>query len=89
MYDLTMDSTQLKEDVKVIECMTEIEVIAKRFGIEIEKSFDDDGNGEYLQYVYISYESDEFRLTGVQYESLCKRISESVIINILASAKYK
>ncbi|SHJ99295.1 Transcriptional regulator, contains XRE-family HTH domain [Hathewaya proteolytica DSM 3090] len=89
VYDLTMDSAQQKEDMKVIKSMPEVEAIAQRFNIDIKKSFDDDGDGEYLRYVYISYEGNEFRLTGAQYETLCKRITDSVIINILASDKYK
>ncbi len=88
VYDLTIDTEEIKNDVRLLESEKHIEALAKKYGFTIEKEYDDDGDGEYLRYVHISFSDKNFRLRGNEFHELTQRIIDSVIINILASENY-
>lgn len=88
VYDLTIDTEEIKNDVRLLESEKHIVALAKKYGFTIEKEYDDDGDGEYLRYVHISFSDKNFRLRGNEFHELTQRIIDSVIINILASENY-
>ena len=88
LFDLTMDTDMLKNDVRVIECSKPVISIAKKYGFEIQEEYDNNSDGEYLRYVYISFSDKKFRLTGTEFYKLISRINDSIITNILASENY-
>lgn len=88
IYDLTLDTEELQKDVTVLESEEHIIELAENCGFTLKKEYDDDGDGEYLRYVYISFNDKEFKLRGNEFHDLSKRILDSITINILASENY-
>ena len=88
LYDLTMDTEQLKNDVKIIESEKYIIKLAEKNNIKITEEYDNDGNGEYLNYVYISFKDKDFKLSANEFHELSNRIIDSLITNIAAAENY-
>lgn len=88
LYDLTIDTDQLKNDVKIIESEKYIIKLAEKNNIKITEEYDNDGDGEYLKYVYISFSNKEFKLSANEFHKLSQRVIESVITNIIAAENY-
>lgn len=88
IYDLTLDPEELQKDVKTLESEKHILELAEKCGFTLEKEYDDDGDGEYLRYVHISFNDKTFKLRGHEFQELSKRILDSITINILASENY-
>ncbi|GAA0685566.1 helix-turn-helix transcriptional regulator [Clostridium cadaveris] len=88
VFDLTMDTDKLKNDVNLIESEKYIIELAEKNNIKITKEYDDDGDGEYLRYVYIKFENKEFRLSSTEFHELSQRIIDSLITNIVAAENY-
>lgn len=88
LYDLTIDSEKLRDDIKIIESEKLISALAEKCGITIQEDYDNDENGKYLRNVYISYSNKNFKLTPTEYHELTKRILESLATNILAAENY-
>lgn len=88
LFDLTMDTDMLKNDMRVIECSKPLIAIAEKYGFKIQEEYDNDGDGEYLRFVYVSFSDKKFRLTGIEFYELISRINDSIITNILASENY-
>lgn len=88
LFDLTMDVAQLKNDVKIIESEKDIIKLAEKNNIKITEEYDNDSDGEYLKYVYISFSNKEFKLSANEFHELSQRVIESVITNIIAAENY-
>lgn len=88
LYDLTMDTEQLKNDVKIIESEKYIIKLAEKNNIKITEEYDNDGNGEYLNCVYISFKDKDFKLSANEFHELSNRIIDSLITNIAAAENY-
>lgn len=88
IFDLTMDPEKLQKDVKIIESADHIIELAKKCGITMIDEYDDDGDGEYLRYVHISFSDKEFRLRGTEFYKLSERVLDSIITNVLAAENY-
>ena len=88
LFDLTMDTEKLQKDVKIIESADHIIELAKKCGITMIDEYDNDGDGEYLRYVHISFSDKEFRLRGTEFYKLSERVLDSIITNVLAAENY-
>lgn len=88
IFDLTMDPEKLQKDVKIIESADHIIELAKKCGITMIDEYDDDGDGEYLRYVHISFSDKEFKLRGTEFYKLSERVLDSIITNVLAAENY-
>lgn len=88
LYDLTMDTDKLKNDVNLIESEKYIIELAEKNNIKINEEYDNDGDGEYLRNVYIKFENKEFRLSATEFHELSQRIIDSLITNIVAAENY-
>lgn len=88
LYDLTMDTDKLKNDVNLIESEKYIIELAEKNNIKINEEYDNDGDGEYLRNVYVKFENKEFRLSATEFHELSQRIIDSLITNIVAAENY-
>lgn len=88
LYDLTMNTDKLKNDVNLIESEKYIIELAEKNNIKINEEYDNDGDGEYLRHVYIKFENKEFRLSATEFHELSQRIIDSLITNIVAAENY-
>lgn len=93
LLDLLGSDSQIEKEQTVNKNLLEIENliidIAEKYGFHIKREYDNDGDGEFLIRVYISYKNKEFKLFAHEFHSLAKRIMDSIIINIIASENFE
>lgn len=88
--DLIIDPKNISEEKSKIDKKIQDNIIKliQYCGFQIEKEYDNDGYGDYLRYIYISFNEEQFRLRPSEFYDMSKRILDSITINVLASQHY-